>query len=109
MTNARKKGHSFELVIRDKLRELGFKGCQTSRYASRMADDAKVDVVGCEPLLPQIKAWERAPSYHSVLESMPKDGMRLIYHKKNRQGVVVVMTMDDWHGVLKKLIKHKML
>lgn len=52
---SRNKGHSAEREYAKRFRELGFGFCRTSRQASRLLDDSKVDLSGI-PFLVQIKA-----------------------------------------------------
>ena len=42
---SRRKGHDYERAIRKEFRQLGWKYCETSRYASKAIDDAKIDLV----------------------------------------------------------------
>ena len=43
---SRRKGHDYERAIRKEFRDFGWKYCETSRYASKMIDNAKIDLVG---------------------------------------------------------------
>lgn len=51
----KRKGSNAERLYAQKFRELGFELCQTSRYASKLYDDAKIDLVHI-PYNIQIKA-----------------------------------------------------
>ena len=42
---SRRKGHDYERQIRREYRELGWSNCETSRFASKMMDDRKIDLV----------------------------------------------------------------
>ena len=112
MKNNRTKGHSAERLYALKFREL-FPKCQTSRYASRMMDDAGVDLVGL-PMLVQIKAGlQKGMKPHEVLkniknnlpdESKPKV---LIHHKEGAKGKkrdefssLVTMTFEDFFHLI---------
>lgn len=104
MVNARNKGNSYERKIRQEFIAMGWTQCQTSRYASKEKDDSLVDLVGTEPFNIQLKATERAPSYHSILSAMPQDGnINVLFHKRNRIGEVVVIKKEDFY----KLIRHE--
>ena len=46
----RTRGHNFERQIALEFRELGWKTACTTRYASRMRDDQKVDIFQTNPL-----------------------------------------------------------
>ena len=108
--SARNKGNQYERDIAEEMRQLGFEKCQTSRYASKALDDAKVDLTETDPFNIQCKAWKAAPSYHKVLDEMPKDvNYNLIFHKKPYKGEVVVMKKEDFYELLQMLIIHGVL
>ena len=68
----RAKGHNAERYYVNKFKELGFEFCFTSRYASRMHDDAKVDLVNL-PFNVQIKAGKQKDMIPAnVLNDMQK-------------------------------------
>lgn len=54
----RSKGHNAERIYRKIFIELGFKECVTSRYGSRIHDDAGVDLINL-PINVQIKAGKQ--------------------------------------------------
>jgi hypothetical protein len=95
--NARKKGHAFELLVAEEFRKLGFQGAQTTRYGSKQMDDAGVDIMNVEPFTVQCKAVESL-NVHKAYNAVPiYDGhYRLLFHKKNRQGTLVTMSIEDW-------------
>lgn len=101
--SARQKGHGYELAIKSAHEDLGFKEVFTSRNESKRLDDAGVDLAGL-PYHVQCKAVERlAPSLHEILSAMPSDKIRVVFHKRNRKGTVVSMSMQDWMSILKFL------
>lgn len=106
----RAKGHKYELDIVKIFKELGW-DCVTSRSESKRTDDAGVDICYTSPFSIQAKAWESAPSYHKVLASMPrkKGNYNLLFHKRNRQGSVVVMTQEDFLEILEMLVVNKII
>jgi len=112
MKNNRTKGHSAERLYALKFREI-FPKCQTSRYASRMMDDAGVDLVGL-PMLVQIKAGlQKGMKPHEVLKNI-KDNLPdeskpkvLIHHKEGAKGKkrdefssLVTMTFEDFFHLI---------
>lgn len=111
MPNPRTKGHRYELDIIKIFNELGWEEAVSSRSESKRKDDAGIDVCYTDPFHIQCKAWERAPSYHEVLRSMPqtKGKYNLIFHKRNRQGTVVVLSQEDFLEILEMLIAHKIV
>ena len=98
--NARKKGHAYELQIRDFFRDLGFKDCVSSRSESKNMDDKGVDLCYTGPFYAQIKAVENLGSIHNVLAKMPKEEkLNLVFHKKNRQGTIVAMELESFKAL----------
>lgn len=102
--NSKKKGNAYECKIAVELRDLGFEGAVTSRYASKKRDDEKVDLMHTEPFNVQCKAWKSAPNLHIELSKMPKDGnYNVIFHKRPYKGDIVAMTKEDFYELLKLL------
>ncbi len=104
--DSRAKGHAYERQLVKLFKELGWTDCVSSRSESKNTDDAGVDLCYTYPLQIQAKAWETAPSYHTVLDKMPKrsDLYNCIFHKRNHKGSVVVMSEEDFISLLKLLI-----
>lgn len=98
--NGRNKGHAYERKIAKEFRDLGYEDCATSRYESKKMDDLKVDLVNTGDYHVQCKAVEKGVYPHKILESMPKDKIRVLFHKKNRQGEVVSMTKEDFYKLI---------
>lgn len=76
---ARTKGHKYEQQIVNELKELGFEGCRTSRYASKMKDDQKIDIVDLNNQLPcdlQAKKTQNIPNYFKIREESGADPHR---------------------------------
>lgn len=101
--SARQKGHSFELQIRDFFRELGYQDCVSSRSESKTLDDKGVDLCYTGDYHVQCKATEQLGSVHKVLSGMPNEKINLVFHKRNRQGVVVSMTIEGFKKIFEKL------
>ena len=95
--NSRTKGHTFERSMAEKLRAV-WPDCFTTRFkGSLWLDHCGVDLVGTPGYNIQLKATERAPSYHDILDYMPKGhNKNIIIHKRNHKGSVVVMRLDDF-------------
>lgn len=73
---ARTKGHRYEQQIVKELKDLGFTGCQTSRFASKMKDDQKIDIVDLKNKLPidiQLKKTQNIPNYFKIREESGQD------------------------------------
>ena len=111
MKNSRNKGSSYERKLAKEFRSFGFTDCKTSRYASKMLDDMKVDLTNTGFFNVQAKAVERlSPSYHEILKSMPKDSnYNIIFHKRNNKGEVVVMSKEDFYEILEMMINYEII
>lgn len=107
--NGRTKGHAFERTIAEEFRQLGYTNCQTSRLVSKHRDDQKVDLVGTGIWNLQLKAVEAKLDYHEILKSMPiEEGqINVVFHKKNRQGVTVTMSREDFYSLVKMLLENE--
>lgn len=104
--NNRRAGHSYERDLRTRYRALGFSDCETSRFASKMMDDAGVDLVNTGPLSIQAKRTKTQPNFRAVLDRMPQDSNHnVVYHKLPRCGEVVVMRVEDFEEIVGLLVK----
>ena len=108
---SRRKGHDYERQIRREYRELGWSNCETSRFASKMMDDRKIDLVNTKPFAVQCKSLINNPSYHKIFKEMEadRDDYKIIYHKRKNDGEYVIMEKDDFHELVEMLIYHKIL
>lgn len=108
--NARKKGHAYELDIRDWFRERGWTKAVSSRSESKNKDDQGVDLCFTDPFNVQAKAVEKLGSAHDVIAKMPKDGnYNLVVHKRNRKGTVVCMSLDHFGELVDMLVKNNII
>ena len=113
----RTKGHNFERYLAKVFRDLGFTYCKTSRQASRILDDSKVDLAFI-PYNVQAKAVLSTINYHDLLLSMesslnenfpPTDPQRtypkIIFHRRGRRKYdkFVIMQEDEFIGILKQI------
>jgi hypothetical protein len=107
MNKNRDKGHRFEREIRQFFESLGYDTCKTSRYASKLRDDQKVDHCFVDPWLSQCKHSDSMSGVpHKLLNEMPDEkGMyRILFHKMSRKGTVVTMELDTFKEILEMLI-----
>lgn len=108
--NPRAKGHSYELVIRDWFRDLGWSKAVSSRSESKNKDDQGIDLCFTDPFSIQAKAVENLGSIHKVLAKMPQDdNYNIVFHKKNRQGTIVAMGIDDFKEIIQMLITNQII
>lgn len=119
----RSKGHDAERHFAKEFRELGFDMCQTSRYGSRIHDDAGIDLINV-PYNVQIKAGrQRGMNPSSVLrliderlpELFPNDAkehklVNLLIHrrevgrgkKRDKYDDLVTISWEDFKALLRK-------
>lgn len=108
--SARAKGHGYELQIRDFFKELGWSRAVSSRSESKNKDDQGIDLCFTDPFNIQAKAVEKLGSLHDVLCKMPQDSnYNLVFHKRNRKGTIVAMTMEDFRELLQQLIANQII
>jgi len=106
-SKSRRKGHKYEIDVKNEMIELGYKRCLTSRYESRSKDDAKIDLCYTDPFSIQCKHVERLGSLHNILDEMPDDdNINLVFHKRNRKGDIVAMKKEDFYKIVRLLKKH---
>jgi hypothetical protein len=100
--NARKKGNSYELWCIKHFQKIGlFMKAVSSRSESKRRDDAGVDICYTEPFNFQCKAVENLGSAHKVLAAMPDElNYNVVLHKKNNQGTVASMSLEDFTDLL---------
>lgn len=100
MINARAKGNTYELQIIKRLKNLGYEAV-SSRSINKMLDNQGVDIVDNTKFYIQCKAQERLkPSPHDILARMPTDKIPVLYHKKNNQGTIVSLKLEDFERLL---------
>jgi hypothetical protein len=108
--NSKSKGNNYELQIRDWFRKLGWVNAVSSRAESKSTDDKGVDLCYTGPLNAQCKAAEKLGSLHDILDRMPKDeNFNLVFHKRNRKGTIVAMTLEDFEEILEMLITNQII
>lgn len=84
MRNNRNAGHNYERDLVNEMKKW-FPDCMTSRYASRLLDDQKVDLYGTGLYNIQAK-YTKSMSINKaqeILQEMPKEGWNVIIHKLN--------------------------
>lgn len=101
--NARTKGHNFERAMAERLREI-WPDCYTTRFkGSLWLDHCGVDLVGTPGFNIQLKAMERTPAYHDILDYMPKgQNKNIVIHKRNKKGCIVALRLEDFLQLIVK-------
>ena len=118
------KGSNAERYYAEEFRKLGFKHCVTSRFGSRISDNAKIDLINI-PFNVQIKAGhQRGMKPSKVLKDMeeeiekyfPKgsdvyDKLSLVIHKqavgkgkkRTEHDEIVHMSFETFKNLIKKI------
>lgn len=109
--NNRRRGCNYERDLAKLFRELGWNSCKTSRYASKMLDDLKVDLVSTSPFQVQAKNTQILPNPFDTLASMPQtEGLyNIIFNKRLRKGEIVIMEKATFVKILRLLIENKII
>lgn len=116
--NGRGKGHNYERDLVLIFKSLGFDKCATSRYASRMLDDCKVDLANI-PLNVQAKNgyWNNRPKPEVIFKEMKahldsnfppgnpqRDYPKILFHKLDGfadEHQLATMMIKDWVEIYK--------
>jgi len=104
--NVRTKGHQFERDMVIKLKPI-FPDVSTSRSQNRSLDDRGVDLVNTGNFRIQCKAVEKLGNIHTIIDYMDSKmlddeyGMNIVFHKRNRQGIIVSMRYEDFIDLIK--------
>ncbi len=108
----RVKGHSLERFLAQLFRDLGYARCLTTRQASRIMDDAKIDLYGI-PFNIQSKSVEANINYQvltqeikaAILDKVPEriEYPIIIVHKKSNKGTNVVMDINEFIKLIKQI------
>lgn len=106
--NAKKsksKGNNFELEVINKLKEIGYSGCVSSRSVNKLADNDKIDIIDTNGELPiniQNKYTANTPSYFTIRDMCSdKSKPFVLFWKKatndgsNSPGTIVMC--PDWY------------
>ena len=94
--NSRQKGAAFERKLANLLKEYGY-DCRRGQQYSGANGDA--DVVGLDGIHIEAKAVERLIIYDAMNQAIndAREGeLPAVFHKKNRQPILVTMKLDDW-------------
>lgn len=112
----RTAGHTWERTIARKFREIGFTHCKTSREASKLLDNCKVDHWGIPYNIQAKNGYNKGLNYQEILnqiqELLGKDyPQRLEYptvilHKK-KTSHLAIMDMKDFYNLISKLAMYE--
>lgn len=108
---SKNKGNGLELEVVNKLKELGYVGCVSSRSQSKNLDNAKVDICDTNDELPmyvQCKYTQNTPNYFGIKAECPLDDKPfMIVWKKatndgsNSPGTIAMVDVNFFYELLK--------
>jgi len=111
MINSKNKGNTYERQLVNELKVVFNKtDIYTSRNASKLLDDQKVDIFNTPIINIQAKFYKNYLSLNSIssiLDSMPDDKINTVFHKANRKTELIVLKKEDFYKLLKKLTKNQ--
>ena len=101
--NSKRKGAAGERELAHKLNECGFETRRSVQYNGK-ADDGKADLVNLPGIHIECKRVERLNVSEAMLQAIndAKGGeLPTVFHRKNREGWLVTMRLDDWMELYK--------
>ena len=102
--NSKRKGAAGERELAHKLNEYGFETRRSVQYNGK-ADDGKADLVNLPGIHIECKRVERLNVSEAMAQAIndAKGGeMPTVFHRKNREGWLVTMRLDDWMKLYKE-------
>ena len=101
--NSKRKGAAGERELAKKLNEYGFSTRRSVQYNGK-ADDGKADLVNLPGIHIECKRVERLNVSDAMTQAVndAKGEMPTVFHRKNREGWMVTMRLDDWMELYKK-------
>lgn len=96
--NSKAKGKRAELQLVNILKEHGYP-CRRSVQYSGKAEEGQADIIGLDRIHIECKAVEKLNVSNAIKQAIRdcKDGeMPTVFHKKNREGWLVTMRIEDW-------------
>lgn len=107
MINGRKKGHSFERICAQEMRDLGYSQCVTSRASDRSLDDSKVDLNYTGSFNIQCKCFAKRIPYDQILKEMPKDKHNIILNKLTNKGEFAIMSKETFYWLITQHLEYQ--
>ena len=102
--NSKRKGAAGERELAHKLNEYGFETRRSVQYNGK-ADDGKADLVNLPGIHIECKRVEKLNVSNAMTQAIndAKDGeLPTVFHRKNREGWLVTMRLDDWMELYKE-------
>ena len=102
--NSKRKGAAGERELAHKLNEYGFETRRSVQYNGK-ADDGKADLVNLPGIHIECKRVERLNVSEAMTQAINdvKNGeLPTVFHRKNREGWLVTMRLEDWMDLYKE-------
>lgn len=102
MTNGKQKGKRGELEICRELKEHGIEARRSQQYQG--ANDGEADIIGPYGLWCEVKRVEALNVYkaiHQAEDDANNNRLPTVFHRKNNEGWLVTMNLDDWASLYK--------
>lgn len=107
----KRKGNRFELEVINKLKEIGYTDCVSSRSKDKLADANKIDVISDSlPVLIQCKYSKNTPNYFGIEEACSDKSkpFTIIWKKtgdsgKNSPGTLAMIPFNYFLELLNRL------
>lgn len=99
--NSKRKGKAGELEIARKLKEHGFDARRSVQYCGTEGD---ADVIGLPGIWCEIKRVEKLNISTAMAQAVrdTKGDYPTVFHRKNNEGWLVTMRLDDWLEIYKE-------
>ena len=100
--NSKRKGAAGERELAHKLNEYGYNTRRSVQYNGK-ADDGKADLVNLPGIHIECKRVERLTVSEAMAQAVndAKGEMPTVFHRKNREGWLVTMRLEDWMDLYK--------
>lgn len=101
MTNSREKGARYERELASMLRSYGYECRRGQQFCGANGD---ADVVGLPGIHIEAKHVEKLNLFEAMKQSIrdARTGEKpAVFHRKNRQGTMVTMLLEDWMELYK--------
>ena len=105
--NSKRKGAAGDRELAKKLNENGFETRRSDQYNGK-ADDGKADLVNLPGIQIECKRVERLNVSEAMAQAVndAKGGeLPTVFHRKNREGWLVTMRLEDWMDLYKEAEK----
>lgn len=102
MVNSKRKGAAGERELSNKLKEYGYNTRRGQQYCGANGD---ADVVGLNGIHIECKRVEKLNIYDAIGQAKAdkkEDEIPAVFHRKDRSGWLVTMTLEDWIELYKE-------